>query len=158
MDLIFKELTAEENAQLTDAIPLITMLIGTADGFFNIRESERAERIVRYRQFDNNDDLSQYYTAVGKVFDERLNHFIRTLPEDKTEHTSSLSARLEKLNPVLQKLNDGVASQLYQDFLSFARHVAKSNGGILSIGSISPEEKALLGLSMLEPVAEDSGI
>lgn len=159
MDLTFKELTAEENVQITDAIPLITLLIGTADGFLDIRESEWAERVVKYRQFDNDESLKQYYKAVGRDFDDRLNHFIRLLPEDKSKVTASLVERLEKLNPVMKKLNAHDGHRLYEDFLSFARHVAKSNGGVFYMGSISPEEKALLDLSMIDAVAAaDTGL
>ncbi len=156
MDAIFSELTAEETDILLDAIPLITLLIGTADGLLDTQESAWAKKVVKFRSFSNNEELKEYYLAVGERFSERLNHFIRQLPEEN--YKDYLTAQLEAVNPVIAKLNGHDAYRLYHDFLSFAKHVAKSSGGILYMGNVSPNEKALLDLEMIHPIEDYPGI
>ncbi len=158
MDAIFSELTAEENEQLLDAIPLITLLIGTADGNFDIHESSWAQRVVKFRSFTNDQDLKEYYIGVGQTFEPQLNHFIREMPDGLEEKTAYLSAELEKMNPLIAKLNGHDAYRLYNDFLSFAKHVAKASGGFLYMANVSPREKALLDLPMVKSIDTYPGI
>jgi len=158
MNAIFSELTTEENLQLVDAIPLITLLVGTADGTLDTYETEWAERVVKFRSFSNNEDLHEYYTKVGDNFDERLNHFIRDMPDEAAARKSYLSDYLAQMNPLIAKLNGHDAYRIYHDFLSFAKHVAKASGGILYMANVSPGEKKVIELDMIDPVENWPGI
>ncbi|MFZ1581728.1 MAG: hypothetical protein WAT26_11320, partial [Saprospiraceae bacterium] len=59
---------------------------------------------------------------------------------------------LASLNPVLAKMEPFYAYKLYQGFLSFASHVAKSSGGIMGFFTINPAEAKLVKLPMLTPI------
>ena len=71
---------------------------------------------------------------------------------DISEIQASLSSKLASLNPILAKLENDIAVDLYESYLSFAVHVAKSSGGFLGMMSISAEEKELIGLTMLNKI------
>jgi len=146
----FDALTAEEQQLMLDAIPLITILVAGADGTIDEKEVEWAEKVTKIRSFDFNSKLNFYFERVGKEFSERLTHYIKTLPQDTAERQQVISDMLAGLNPILHKMDKHDAFVYYQNFLSFAKHVAKASGGILGMMSISPEEKEVISLPMLE--------
>ena len=158
MDVIFSELSEQENDQLVGAIPLITLLIGSADGLLEQQETEWAERVIKFRTFSHDEELHNYYQAVFDTFDHRLDVLMRATTESLEFRKKYLSDKLASLNPILQKLDRLDALKLYHDFLSFAKHVAKSSGGILYMANISPAEKALMSLDMISPIDRSSGI
>ena len=158
MDAIFPNLTAEENSKLVDAIPLITLLIGSADGLFQEQEKAWAERVIKFRSFTHNEKLHNYYEKVTMTFDQRLNAMMRATTESLEMRQAYLTEKLRELNPIIEKLGGHDAYRLYHDFLSFAKHVAKSSGGILYMANISPAEKKLMNLDMITSIDSYPGI
>ena len=53
------------------------------------------------------------------------------------------------LNDILGKLEAKVAAAVYDEWISFARHVARASGGFLKVWSISAAEKKWIALPML---------
>jgi hypothetical protein len=148
----FETLTPQEYELLKDAIAYITILVASADGNIDPREKEWAEKITEIRGYAAKIELQPYYDDIGKDFHDRLERYIADLPEGNTEISAALRSKLVQVNPILAKLDNKMAVNLYRDFLSFAKHVAKATGGFLSFGSISAAEKKVIGLDMIEPV------
>ncbi len=148
-------LSSEELQTLTDAIPYITVLIAGADGNIDQEEKEWANKLTHIRSYASEEMLREYYEKVGETFSDRLTHFINTLPQDVTARTAAISTELEKVNPILAGLENAYAHRMYTNFVSFAEHVAKSSGGFLRFGSVSKEEKAVMGLNMITPIEEE---
>jgi hypothetical protein len=158
MDAIFSGLTKEENHKLLDAIPLITLLIGTADGDIDEKEISWAQRVTKFRSYTYDKDLQHYYQELNEIFEDRLAALFKTLPKGNEARQEYLKLELAKMDPLLQKIEGDDSYALYHDFLSFAKHVAKSSGGVLYMANVSPAEKALLGLDMLTPIENHPGI
>ena len=158
MDAIFPGLTRKENQLLVDAIPLITLLIGTADGNIDEKEKSWAHRVTKFRSFTYDKDLQNYYLELNEVFDERFEAIFNELPKGNEARQAYLKKRLAAIDPLLQKIEGDDSYALYHDFLSFAKHIAKSSGGVLYMANVSPAEKALLGLDMLTPIENHPGI
>lgn len=148
----FSKLSEGEFSKLKNAIPLITLLIGGADGDLDKDEKDWAEKVTKIRSYKMSADLIGFYKEVGKEFSEKLDHFVDTLPTDTDTRTKLISEQLTELNPLLAQLDQTVAYHLYRSYLSFAKHVAKASGGLFGFFSIGPDEKALLGLPMLNVV------
>ena len=142
-------LSAEEVAQLTDAIPLITILIAGADGEIDPSETEWAEKLTRIRQYDYANDYNEYYKSVGEKYSDRLPELIKELPGGTERRIKEISERLEALNPLLKKLERNFAMGLIDSFKTFAKHVARASGGFFGIGSINKEEAKLIDLPMI---------
>ena len=158
MDTIFPGLTDEEHQKLIDAIPLITLLIGSADGKMDDKEKAWAQRVTKFRSYTYSADLRHYYQVVNEVFEDRLQAILEGLPTAFTDLQTRIKELLAEANEPLQKLPGDEAFLLYHDFLSFAKHVAKSSGGVLYMANISPAEKKLLDLDMLTPIDNYPGI
>jgi len=148
----FAKLSSQEFNNLTDAIPLITLLIAGADGQYNPEETAWAEKLTRIRSFKNHASLHEYYNQVGMIFDRRIKELKAELPGNVSDRTEAISSKLEVLNDIFPKLSGKFARRLYKDFVTFAKHVAKSSGGFLSFGSITANEAKLIGLHMIDPI------
>jgi len=147
-------LEEEERQELIDAIPVITLLIAGADGEISVEELNESKKITKIRSFSGGEHMQAFYDKVGEDYAERLERWTKVVSKDTAERTADLSARLEKLNPILAKLDQETGHHFYKSFTSFAMHVAKADGGIqwLKVGTINKDEAKLIDLPMLTPI------
>ncbi len=145
-------LTLEENGKLKEAIALITVLIAGADGNIEKEELTWAKKIAGVREYGPPSKLHGFYQEVGLDYEEKVNGLIETLPTDVKERTEQISQKLSDLNPILAKMDNGLAHAFYKSFTTFAEHVAKATGGVLGFFSVSAEEKNLMSLPMLNVI------
>lgn len=151
----FQNLTKSEIDSLVEAPALITILIGAADGELDPEERKWTERLLRTRTYNRPKELNEYYRVVLQDFWDKVQAFMASLPVDPTDRNEAISARLEKLNPVLAKLEVDLASDLYQGFIGLAEETAKASGGFLRMGAISAVESKWVNLPMLEPIQHE---
>ena len=153
MNQYFKHLSEAEYQKLKEAIANITIYIAGIDGEIEAEEMEWAQKVAEIRTYKMHKDLIEYYQEVGTDFEDKMNNILASYPSDYKERNIILEAKLAELNPILASLEPKVGGRLYQSYLSFAQHVAKSSGGFLGFFSIGPEEKAVLDLPMITPIA-----
>lgn len=152
---VFKNLSENEYQQLIDAVPLIAILIAGADDQIDIKEEAWSQKIVKIRSYAFDYDLKQIYQELEKNFKARFDNFLSTLPKEAESRNTSISNKLETLNPILAKMNIKSSSQLYNTYLSYAEEVAKASGGFLRMLAVSPSENLWIGLPMLDPIFFD---
>jgi len=145
----FKNLSAEEKTAMLDAPALIAVLIAGADNNIDEKEIDYSEKIAHYRALNEESPVHDYYAEVDKFIADSIAQHIRTLPKDLIERQTIISEELSKVSAVLQKLDKSFAVELYNSYLTFAKSVAKSSGGLWGYASITPEEERLLGLNMI---------
>lgn len=148
----FKALSAAEYQKLKDAVSLITVYIAGADGHIDTKELEWAEKLTRIRAYNLPDGLQEFYQDVGEDFHEKLELMIEEFPQHLTTRNPIIEERLEQLNPILAKLNPELGARMYSSFKSYAKHVAKADGGVLGMFSIGPREAELIELKPLNPI------
>ncbi len=152
----FESLSTEELDLLTDAIPLITILIGGADGNIDHDEMEWAKKVTEIRKYNNPDLLHSFYELVGEKYDNQIKQYIANLPDDVDARTKEISDKMSMINDILPKLPIDYQEELYKSYVSFAHHVAKASGGVLRFFNVSSEEKALMDLPMLTPIINEA--
>jgi len=118
-----QSLSQEEKDLLLEALPLVTVLIAGADGKIDVSETSWAEKLTGIRSYSN-----------------------------AKEATKSISDKLAGLNDILPKLPQVMAAKLYKSLTSFAKHIARADGGVFKMWSVSKEEQALIDLPMITPV------
>ena len=148
----FKGLSTEEQQSLLDAIPLITILIGGADGKLDPKEKSWAEKITKIRSYAYPNVMNDFYKLVGQHYSSKMEHYLDSLPEDVDQRSQQISEKLTALNDILPKLDPEFREQYYKDLKSFAEHVAKASGGFLRFMGVSKEEAQWLDLPMINPV------
>ncbi|PCH66230.1 MAG: hypothetical protein COC01_08645 [Bacteroidetes bacterium] len=153
MDDQFKDLSQQEIDLMINTPVLITILIAGADNDIDPDEQKWAKKLTTYRQFTEKPILQDYYKTVSENFESNLEKFvvyINSFPQDAKERNPHIAQELEKLNDILTKLDDEFSTNFYESIKSFAQHIAEASGGVLGFGSISPEEKAWVDLSMIK--------
>ncbi|MCB0544268.1 MAG: hypothetical protein KDC70_12160 [Saprospiraceae bacterium] len=148
----FQSLSHEEIDALVGAPALITILVGAADGEIDREERKWTERLLRTRTYNRPKELNEFYRVVVSDFWAKVQSEMDRLPTDVDARNSALSDRLEKLNPILAKLDVDLAADLYTGFVGLAEETAKASGGFLRIGSISAVESKWVKLPMLTPI------
>ena len=146
----YNELAAEHQAALADALPLITVLVGKADGTLDDEEQDYAEKVAYYRQFEFPESLNSYYVKAHENFDGRVDALEAELPEELEARQAIISERLSKLNATLATLEPTYAKRLVASWRTFAEYVAKASGGFMGFMSIGPEERKAIELNMLQ--------
>ena len=152
----FDTLTEEEFEKLKDAVPLIAVLIAGADGTFDKKELDWANKVTTIRSYSMKAEMKAFYQEVGKNFSDKLENYIDSFPVSLADRNKLISERLEYINPILAKLEPAVAYKCYKSFLSFAEHVAKASGGIFGFFSINHQEAKWVKLPMLHPIAHSN--
>jgi len=148
-----ENLDAQELDLLLQALPMITLLVGAADSDLTDEEIKYAEKITHIRSYNERELLMEYYEDAEKTFVYHLENLVNELPKDSQSRNAELAARLEKINPILAKLDQRVAGYLYKGLVSFAHHIARSEGGFLGFFSVSKAEEKWMNLPMITPVS-----
>jgi len=148
----FNTLKEDDLRILTDAVPLIAILIAGADGEIDDEELQWSKKVAHIRSYKMKADLKSFYAEVDKNYLGKLQHFIEVLPSGVTERTKIISEKLTEVNPIMAKLSPEVGAKLYKSFLSFADHVAKASGGVMGFFAVNKAEASLIGLPMIHPI------
>jgi hypothetical protein len=151
MDQLYN-LNTEEKDLVLDAYPLIAILIAGADGNIDKEEREWAKKLTSIRSYTGRKDMQHLFEELEQVFESRMNNFLSVLSQNTQERNAEINSKLNNLNPILAELEPHFAYRLYNNYLSFAEHIAKSSGGIFGFGSVSSEEERLLGLKMINVI------
>ena len=76
MDHLFENLNEEEISLVYDTIPLITLLIGGADGKIEEDEISWGAKITKIRSYSYHNSLQDFYKKVGETYQEKLADYL----------------------------------------------------------------------------------
>ena len=152
----FSVLSESEIQKLVNAYPLITILIAGADGDIDSRELEWASKLSNIRSYNESYELNPLFKEVEMDFDATIADLMKEVPGSVDTRYDWISPRLSELNDIIAKLENSDAFVIYKSLTSFAKHIARAEGGFLRMGSINSEEAKLIKLPMInEIVLED---
>ncbi len=150
----FENISQEELQTLENAVSQIALLIAISDGDINQEETDWAAKLVHIRTYSSSATLQSFYEEVEANFNIKLADLMKNTPTDTESYKTILFDKIAQVNPILAKLDPYTAFDLYRSYLTLAKSVAKSSGGILGFGSISKAEQQLIDLSMITPIAK----
>lgn len=150
----FENISQEELQTLENAVSQIALLIAISDGDINDEETDWATKLVHIRTYSGSGTLHSFYEEVEANFNIKLADLMKNMPKDTEAHKTVLFEKIAQVNPVLAKLDPETAYELYKSYLTLAKSIAKSSGGILGFWSISKEEQKLIDLPMITPIAK----
>lgn len=146
----FDHLSAEERSLLYTTPALVTYLIGGADGNFDTKEEVQSSHFIRIHSADGDPILFDFYKHVETTYFDVLDAVVKQYEHTSVkERTDSIIAELEKLNEVLQKVDNLYARVLIKSLRSLAKVVAEASGGVLGFLEVGYEEEQLMGLEMI---------
>ena len=147
-----QNLSQEEQELLLDALPLVTVLIAGADGKIDASETSWAEKLTDIRSYSNEPELNDFYEKVNENFARKLSYLVSQWPADAKAGTEMASNKLAGLNDILAKVPQELGAKFYKSLTSFAKHIARADGGFFKMWSISKAEEAWIGLPMITPI------
>jgi hypothetical protein len=150
----FENISQEELQVLENAVSQIALLIAGADGTIDQEEMDWAAKLTHIRAYSGEKSMQRFYTEVEANFNIKLRDLMKLGAQNLTERQAALTASIAQVNPILAKLDADTAYNVYHSYVTLAKSVAKSAGGILGFGSISGAEEKLIGLSMITPIAK----
>lgn len=135
--------------QLAGALPRIAILIGGADGSFDKDEKSWAERLVHIRSYSAPTGVEELYELANTSFSSHMEELLASYPHNTRDRNNQLVLELEKVNPILERLDAESAWLVYDSLRSFAWHIARASGGFLGMGAINKEEETWITLPMI---------
>jgi hypothetical protein len=150
MENTMLHLSATEKELLLRAPAMVTVLVAGSDGDFKENEIERGIDITDWKRIHARPDLMGYYDQVRPRFRQDISQLRQQLPKDINERYRLLSDQLKQLNPILYKLDQPIAEQLYASLRELAQHVAEASGGVLGYFSVGYNESKVITLPMID--------
>lgn len=151
----FNALNTAEFDTLKNGVSWVTLLIAGSDGNIDKAEKDWASKLAKIRTYAEPESLQSFYVEVEKDFQSNFSGWLNQLPTGTEERIVFLNDKIASLNPILSKLPNRLAFDLYKSFKTLANHIAKSSGGFLGFFSVSAEESRLIGLDSLTPILEE---
>lgn len=153
MIALLEGISEEEYLTLQKSLSLIAVLVASADGKIDEEEIDDAEKVVHIRTFNKPELLKEFYQDVETHFHNDLDEAIAMYGQGTEESRNKIVNRLEVLNSILPKINDpSIRYYLYKSLKSFAKHIAKSSGGIFGFLAIGPNEDHYIDLEFINPI------
>ncbi len=150
----FENISQDELQTLENAVSQIALLIAISDGNINQEEMDWATKLIHIRTYSSSAALKHFYEEVEANFNIKLTDLMKNTPTDTQSYKAVLVDKIAQVNPILAKLDPYTAFDLYKSYLTLAKSVAKSSGGILGFGAISKEEQKWINLPMITPIVK----
>ncbi|MFY0644733.1 MAG: hypothetical protein JXR19_09740 [Bacteroidia bacterium] len=144
-----RNLNEEEKSVIINAPIWVTLLIACVDENINPNEIDKAKEVINVRSFTEDSDVRNLYKELNHDFEHAVQLAINALPLVGSERIAHLISNLEKMNPILAKLEHTYAVQLHEGLTRLAAVVANSDGGFFGIGAVSRKEAQYIGLPMI---------
>lgn len=145
----FKYLREDEIEVMMKAPVYVAILIAGADGKIDNTERKEAIAAARAKQSRTRDQLVNYYTEVGKDFEQKFEELMNALPAETEARNDAISMELRKVNYVFKKIDKNFSIKLYGSLKDLAKKIAEASGGVLGYLSVSYEESKLMELRMI---------
>jgi DNA anti-recombination protein RmuC len=153
MNKFLEELSNDEHHLIEFAPIYVSLLIAGADGNIDNAEISNAIKISKEKAKKSETFLIELYTQLETNFEEKLDKILNEVPSELTERNAFISQMLERLNPVLAKMDKTFSITYYSFLKEVATRVAKASGGVFGINAVSSEEKEFIDLPMISDPA-----
>lgn len=148
-----KDLNTTEQESMINAPIWAGILVGCADGKLNKKEVEMIEQVIKTKTFSEQNDVHYLYQELCKDnLHERIAGLIDGMVGSVNDKARQASEKLEALNSILPKLEEIYARQFLDSLHDVAVSVANVSGGVLGIGAINFDEKAVITLPMINKI------
>ena len=98
------------------------------DGKLTHRKEKDAIELAHFKTYTSSPILHEYYKVVEKSFRENIKKLNDSLPDNIDESREIVNEELDKIKPILKKLDNYFAEELSRSLQVFSKHVAGANG------------------------------
>lgn len=127
----YKDLSEKEKNHLLKFPAYISLLASTADDGIDEEEKRMAINLTHIKTFSCDPLLSDFYKEAENIFEKTVISLNDELPHAKKERTAAICLELEKLEPLLKKLDPEYASVLRNSMESYKHYISRAHRNIL---------------------------
>lgn len=121
-----ENLTIEERSLLLKAPVLLSVLASCSYNEVNKHQKADAIKLAHLKPFTANPSLIPFYVEVEKHFEEQFEEVVREFAPFDANRCGTLKQEINKVYPVLGKLDPDYARKLLRSFEKYERHVKKA--------------------------------
>jgi hypothetical protein len=125
------ELDEKEKEQLLKFPAYISLLASTTEGGIDKQEMKAVVKLTHVKTFSCDPMLSDFYKEAAQVFEKTITTLDNELPHNKQERALAITQELDKLEPLLKKLDPLYASVLRQSMETYKDYISKAHRNIL---------------------------
>ena len=127
----WNDLGEKEKRQLLLFPAYISLLASASTHGIDNKELKAALKLTHIKTFAGDPMLMDFYRAVEPAFEEQVAELDSRLPHNREERREAIKNELRKLEPVLQKLDNGYAHALRHSMQSYKSHVSRAHQNVL---------------------------
>lgn len=127
----WNDLNEDEKKQLLLFPAYISLLASTAEWGIDKKEKQAALRLTHIKTFSSDPMLFDFYKAAEHEFESDISTLDNELPHNREERKLAIEHELNKLEPVLLKLDKGYALELRRSMKSYKNYVSRAHQNIL---------------------------
>ena len=127
----YNDLNETDKEQLLKFPAYISLLASTAEAGIDKAEMTTAVKITHVKTFSGDPILREYYKDAEHVFEDTITNLNNELPHDIEERKSAILHELNKLEPLIQKLDPGYANILRRSMKSYKHYISKAHRNVL---------------------------
>lgn len=127
---LLSNLNEDEKKQVLLAPVFISLLAANADGELDEGEKAIAIKITHCKTYTSDPALKEFYEEVLQTFETNIDKYDAELPKGQSFRKRAIDMELQKLVPVLLKLGEEEARQLYKSLQSYTDHVSRAHWNV----------------------------
>lgn len=127
----YNDLNEKEKEQLLKFPAYISLLASTVEGRIDKAEMTTAVKITHVKTFSSDPVLKDYYKEAELVFEDTIDKLNNELPYNIEERKNVLHHELNKLEPLLKKLDPGYANIFRRSMKSYKHYISKAHRNVL---------------------------
>jgi hypothetical protein len=127
---LFEKLTIQEQELLFQAPILMSVLASCGDGEVNKQQKAEAIKLAHIKTFTAVPLLRPYYQEVEKRFREDFESIAKLYSPFDEKKRNELKMEIEKVQPILKKINPVYAELLGKSLERYANHVKRASHSI----------------------------
>jgi tellurite resistance protein len=146
----FEKLTESDRKIIIQTPIWVAIWVGMADNHFDKKEMAKAVQVMKIKTFSEKPEIAEIYKQIQNP-EEELLKIVDSLPQSVSQSQEMVKKELMNIKNILETTDKDFAINFYNSLKNLAVHIANASGGMLSVGSISEEEKEAINLEFLKP-------
>lgn len=127
----WNDLSEKEKQQLLLFPAYASLLASTAREGMDNKEKKAALKLTHIKTFAGDPMLIDFYRAVEHDFERQITALDHELPHNREKRKEAIENELNKLEPVLKKLDNGYAIALRHSMKSYKNYVSRAHQNVL---------------------------
>lgn len=126
----YSDLNENEKGQLLKFPAYMSLLTSTTEEGIDIEEKNTAIKITHIKTFSSDPILLYFYKEAECVFEKTITDLNKDLPHSREDRKAAIYTELNKLEPLLKRLDPEFVAVLRRSIRSYSYYISKSHQNV----------------------------